>query len=71
MLALIYIWRAVEPAYFREPPADAKPVGEAPLSILGATWILALANIWFGVETSLNVGGAFAAAQSLLAGYAP
>ena len=71
MLALIYIWRAVEPAYFREPPADAKPQGEAPLSILGATWILALANVWFGVETSLNVGGAFAAAESLLAGTTP
>jgi multicomponent Na+:H+ antiporter subunit D len=71
MLALIYIWRAVEPAYFREPPADAGPVAEAPLSILGATWILVLANIWFGVDTSLNVGGALAAARSLMAGFAP
>ena len=71
MLAVIYIWRAVEPAYFREPPADAGPVSEAPLVLLTATWILVFANVWFGIETSLNVGGAFAAAESLLSGYAP
>jgi multicomponent Na+:H+ antiporter subunit D len=71
MLAVIYIWRVVEPAYFREPSADAGPVTEAPLSILGPTWILVLANIWFGVETSLNVDGAFAAARSLMSGFAP
>jgi multicomponent Na+:H+ antiporter subunit D len=71
ILAVIYIWRAVEPAYFREPPADAGPVSEAPLALLTATWILVFANIWFGIETSLNVGGAFAAAESLLSGYAP
>ena len=25
LLAVIYIWRVVEAAYFREPPADAPP----------------------------------------------
>ena len=71
ILAVIYIWRAVEPAYFREPSADAGPVSEAPLALLTATWILVFANVWFGIETSLNVGGAFAAAESLFSGYAP
>ncbi|MFN4089647.1 MAG: monovalent cation/H+ antiporter subunit D family protein [Alphaproteobacteria bacterium] len=70
MLAVIYIWRVVEVAYFRDPPPGST-MKEAPLSLLLPTWALAFANIWFGVETSLNVGGAFAAAQSLLGGVAP
>ena len=71
MLAVIYIWRVVEPAYFREPPPGAAGMAEAPVSLLVPTWILVLANIWFGIETSFNVDGAFAAARSLLEGYAP
>ncbi len=71
ILALIYIWRVVEPAYFREPEPGTERMQEAPLTLLVPTWILVLANIYFGIETSLNVDGAFAAARSLLGGYAP
>lgn len=69
MLAVIYIWRVVEVAYFRDPLPDAGPAAEAPLSLLLPTWALAFANIWFGIETSLNVGGAIAAAESILGGF--
>lgn len=69
MLAVIYIWRVVEVAYFRDPLPEAGPVEEAPLSLLLPTWALAFANIWFGIETSLNVSGAFAAAESILGGF--
>ena len=65
LLAVIYIWRVVEAAYFREPPADA-PSGEAPLSLLIPTWVLIALNVYFGIETSLPVGVAEHAARALM-----
>lgn len=62
---MIYIWRVVEVAYFRPAPEDRK-IGEAPLVLLIPTWTLALANLYFGLDTSLNAGVARLAAQSLL-----
>ncbi len=66
LLAVIYIWRVVEAAWFRERPADAAVIREAPLSLLIPTWILVLANIWFGIFTTVTVGGAQRAAQILI-----
>ena len=65
LLAVIYIWRVVEAAYFREPPPDA-PTGEAPLSLLIPTWVLIALNVYFGIETSLPVGVAEHAARALM-----
>jgi multicomponent Na+:H+ antiporter subunit D len=66
LLALIYIWRVVEVAYFRQPPEDAPEIGEAPISLLGPMWVLAGATLFFGVFTSLSVGVASAAARMLM-----
>ena len=68
LLAVVYIWRIVEIAYFRERPADATPMKEAPLALLVPTWVLALSNIYFGLETSLPLGLAERAAEQLLGG---
>ena len=65
LLAVIYIWRVVEAAYFRGPPPDA-PSGEAPLSLLIPTWVLIALNVYFGIETSLPVGVAEHAARALM-----
>lgn len=67
LLAVMYVWKLVEAAYFQDPPEgkDA-PMREAPLSLLIPTWILILASIYFGIDTSLTVGAADAAASSLL-----
>ena len=65
LLAVIYIWRVVEAAYFRDPPPDA-PTGEAPLSLLLPTWVLIALNVYFGIETSLPVGVAEHAARALM-----
>ncbi len=64
LLALVYIWRVVEVAYFRPAPEGA-PAGEAPLSMLIPIWVLAGATVYFGIFTSLNVGLASAAAKML------
>lgn len=56
LLAVIYVWRLVEVAYFRNAMQDSEPYKEAPLMILIPTWILVLANIYFGIDTSFTVG---------------
>jgi len=69
LLAVIYVWRVVEVAYFREPPAG-RELREAPLSMLLPTWALIGASLLFGLWTTLPVGAAQRAARSLL-GIAP
>jgi len=66
LLALVYIWRIVEAAYFNEPEAGIGEIREAPLALLIPTWILALATIYFGIFTEFSVGAATNAALSLL-----
>ena len=66
LLAVIYIWKLVEAAYFQEPEEGAAAIKEAPLSLLIPTWILIGASIYFGIDTSLTVGAAEAAATTLL-----
>jgi multicomponent Na+:H+ antiporter subunit D len=66
LLALIYIWRVVEVAYFKQPDEGAEAVAEAPASLLVPTWFLIGATLFFGVFTSLSVGVADAAARMLL-----
>lgn len=67
LLAVIYIWRVVEVAYFRDPPDDASRQ-EAPLSLIVPTWIFILGSFYFGIETSFNVGFAKATAAFLMGG---
>jgi multicomponent Na+:H+ antiporter subunit D len=66
VLAVIYVWRVVELAYFSEPGKSAASVQEAPLSMLIPTWILIAANLYFGIDTDLTVGVATKAAAALL-----
>jgi multicomponent Na+:H+ antiporter subunit D len=66
LLALIYVWRVVEVAYFQPPADDAEPLREAPLGMLVPTCVLIGAAIWFGLETSATVDVARQAAKALL-----
>jgi len=70
LLAMAYVWRFVEVAYFRAPPASAtapsNPRQEAPLGILLPAWLLVLASLWFGLDTRFTVGSALEAAQLLV-----
>ena len=65
MLAVVYVWRVIEVAYFKEPLDKNIKVKEAPMSFLIPIWILVIANIYFGIDTRLSVQVAEAAAQSL------
>jgi len=68
MLAVVYVWRFVEAAYFREPSAELARLREAPLSMLIPAWVMVIACIYFGLDTDLTLGGAGAAAAELLRG---
>lgn len=68
LLAIYYIWRVVEAAWFRESPAGAELPSEAPLSLLVPLWVLVALNFYFGLDTRLTVGGAEMAARALLGG---
>jgi len=68
IMAVVYIWKLVETAYF-QPADDSKHYyQEAPLSMLGPLWILVIANIYFGIHTDLSVGMASHAASILTGG---
>ncbi|MCH8111081.1 MAG: monovalent cation/H+ antiporter subunit D family protein [Proteobacteria bacterium] len=65
LLAVAYIWKVVEVAYFRPLPEDAGDLADPPLSMLIPAWVLILSTIYFGIETSLPVGVAEQAARFL------
>ena len=55
LLALMYVWKVVEVAYFREVDPELG-ISEAPLSLLAPTWVLVLGNLYFGINASDSVG---------------
>ena len=66
LMAVVYIWRIVEVAWFADEPTDVATVREAPAPMLAVLWLAALANLWFGLATALPRELATAAAISLL-----
>lgn len=66
LMAVFYIWRVIEAAWFQQRPADAPAASEAPLSLLAPTWGLVALNFYFGLDTRLTVSAASAAAEALL-----
>ena len=81
LMALVYIWRVVEAAYFQEAPGAESSGGglpgegtsgvvEAPLALLIPTWALIVANFYFGFDATFTAELAGNAARSLM-GIAP
>lgn len=67
LLAVVYMWRIIEAAYFKEPPEGAEVIKEAPLPMLISCWVMALGSLVFGLYTP-TVGWASAIAKHLIAG---
>ena len=67
LLAVVYIGRVLEAAYFQKPLNEVATdkIKEAPLMMLVPMWILAIANIYFGIETSITTEAASSASQWL------
>lgn len=68
LLAVIYVWRVVEVAYFQEGTDVQIQREEAPLSLLVPTCILVGATLFFGIFTSFSAGIAERAAALLIGG---
>jgi multicomponent Na+:H+ antiporter subunit D len=67
-LAVIYIGRVVEVAWFREPSPQVAALRDPPLSLLLPMLALAAATIWLGLDTRWSAGVAEVAAKALLGG---
>ena len=68
LLAVIYIWRVVEAAYFQQPDEERAEIREAPVWMQVPMWILIGASLYFGIFTSMTAGVAQRAAAALLGG---
>jgi len=66
LMAVVYIWRVVEAAYFGVAESGGAPLREAPPALLTVTWVAALANLYFGLMPALPMKLASAAAETLL-----
>jgi len=66
LLAVVYVWRIVEIAWFRSPPRSTSDDCEcAPFGQLAPTWLLIAATVFFGLNTELTVGVARRCAELL------
>lgn len=66
LLALVYVWRIVEVAYFSPLKKEHQHIKEAPLSLLLPTWLLVLANLYFGTDAGFTIAITELAVQSLM-----
>ena len=66
LLALMYIWRVVEAAWFHVPGAAMHKVREAPASMLIPVWLLIGANLYVGINASLITSIARQGANTLI-----
>lgn len=67
LLAVVYVWRVIEVAYFQRTD-DPAPVKEAPWMMQVSLWALTGGIVYFGVQTDLTVRVAQRAAMWLLEG---
>lgn len=65
LMAVIYVWRVVEVAYFRDPDPEA-PRQEAPLMMLVPMYVLVIGCFWFGIDSEFTLGVAREAAEQLM-----
>jgi multicomponent Na+:H+ antiporter subunit D len=68
LLAIVYVWRFVEAAYFSEPAKDLPPRGEPGWPMLLPALLLVGATLYFGFDTSFTVASASGAAALLMSG---
>ncbi|GBF27435.1 na(+)/H(+) antiporter subunit D1 [bacterium MnTg02] len=68
LLAVVYIGRVIEIAWFRTPSEACEGVQEPPPMMLVPIWIFTAATIYFGFFTDLSAGIAGKAAETLLGG---
>ncbi len=73
LLAIVYIGRILEAAYLQKRPAsqESTKVKEVSWLMLMPMWVLVLANVYFGIDTSLPTEAASSASEWLFQNAAP
>ena len=66
-LSVVYLWKVMEVMWMQPAPARSPKLIENPAIYL-PLWMVALGNIWFGIDASWIVGAARLAAAALLGG---
>jgi multicomponent Na+:H+ antiporter subunit D len=66
LLAVIYVWRVIEVLYVMK-PVPGLVAKDPPLTMLAPMWVMALACIYFGIDTDVTLTAARSAAESLMA----
>ena len=67
LMAAVYVWRIVDALYAQDGQAETVSTRrEAPAGLLIPVWILALANIYFGIDTELPLQVTAEAARFLM-----
>lgn len=68
LMAVAYLWRVVEAAYFGEAVTSAttSKISEAPPLMLAVVWVAALANVYFGLDPSMPLALSEQAATALM-----
>ncbi len=64
LLAVIYVWKMVEVLYM-QPAPEGVIVKDVPISMLVPMWLMAIACIYFGLDTDLTLTSARVAAEGL------
>ncbi|XVV00230.1 monovalent cation/H+ antiporter subunit D family protein [Actinosynnema sp. CA-248983] len=67
LLALVYLGRVVEVAWFRE-PVLVTALNRPPVSMVAVVWVLTALSVYFGLDAALPAGLADEAASALLGG---
>jgi len=68
LLAVVYIGRVVEVAWFREPCGRVAEAKDPPWSMLAPLLLLSAATVYFGIDTEASASIARKAAEGLLGG---
>ena len=68
LIALVYVGRVLEVAWLREPSPEIAQASDPPLPMLLPIGVLAVATIYFGIDTEWTAGITSQAAKTLLGG---
>lgn len=68
LIAVVYVGRVVETAFFRKPSEAVASVGDPPWSMLAPMLLLAALTIYLGIDTEASAALARRAAEMLLGG---
>lgn len=66
LIAVVYVWRVIETAYFQSRIENDQKITDAPWSMLVPMWILIFLSFYFGINGTLSTNFTISGAEVLL-----